>query len=105
MLEKPDPSVHLHRAVKDSPCHKAAKDLSAHLRKVVAGISVHPQWVHPQWAEGVFPDPIGEVACPDPMGEVGEVFPGPVREEAVAAVSAAEVASAKTGFKDKLLFL
>jgi hypothetical protein len=39
------------------------------------------------------------------MGEVGEVFPGPVREEAVAAVSAAEVASAKTGFKDKLLFL
>jgi len=86
--------------VRDSPCNKAAKDLSAHPRKAVAGISVHPQW-----AEGVFPDPIGEVACPDPMGEVGEVFPGPVREEAVAAVSAAEVASAKTGFKDKLLFL
>jgi hypothetical protein len=41
------------------------------------------------------------------MGEVGEVFPGPVREEAgaVVVVLAAEVASAKTGFKDKLLFL
>jgi len=69
LLEEPDPSVHLHKAVKDSPCHKAAKDLSAHLRKVVAGISVHPQW-----AAEVFPDPIGEVACPDPMGEVAEFF-------------------------------
>jgi len=78
LLEEPDPSVHL-QAVRDSPCHKAAKDLSAHLRKAVASTSTHPR--------------------------AGEVFQGPVREEAVAAVLAAEVASAKTGFKDKLLFL